>query len=918
MFVFAINFAQETGSISGKLLDKETNDQPLPFANIVIKGTTKGTTSDFDGLYSIENIPVGTYTLEFSFTGYETKQISDVIIEANKNTVINLGLAATAAQLEDVVIKVRTSRERETALLLEQKKAVTIKQSIGAEELSRKGVSDAAAAVSKISGISKQQGGGNVYVRGLGDRYLNTTLNGLPLPSNNIEKKNIDLNLFNSDIIKNIGVSKTYAANFYGDFAAGNVDILSKEHSGDFFINVDLGSVVNTNSVGETFVKSEGTGFFGFYNRYQNNPYAVILSHGVDAQNTDGSVGVSGSISGGKSWNIGEESRISFLATASFSNAYEYREGTAVDFTTVAKKRFPNIEEYEYSRNTTALASIGYKINSDHKIKFNSLFINDATDEVGYYGTKGLGSNRDAIVDTDRGFYQSNVQFDQDMIYVNQLTGNNRFSEKLKLDWGIGYNRVLSRQPDRKRISVERYDLELDNDPNTNGTFFNNIAFDNQRYFQDITDDEINARINLNYEKSEDLTFNFGYNGRRKERDFENIRYGYDFIQPNTEVGDVRNLNGLFTQENIGTVFNTVVFRGLDPINGLGNTNLPGAPENTYNGLLNVHATYADAVYKYGEKWTFVPGFRVELFDQEIDYNVINLPATDPGSRAADELFLLPSLNIKYALQENQNLRFSVSRTVSNPEFKEVAPFVYEDVTKRVGGNPDLLNDPAFSSIINLDLKYEWFLSKGELLSFGTFAKQINDPINLVVANDATGTQRFFRTGDKAEVLGLELEVRKALIRDEDENNILSTGFNTTYTYTRQDLKSTQGTFSTTFDRDNDELQGASPWLINADINYSPTFGDYKPIANLVFSYFSDRIDALGSGQLGNIIEKGVPTLDFIWKNKIGKHLEINTSIKNILDPSIEYIRENTSQGDVLTSSYKRGINIGLQMKYKF
>ncbi|WP_459211461.1 TonB-dependent receptor [Aquimarina rhabdastrellae] len=918
LFSFAINFAQDTGSISGKLLDKESNNQPLPFANIILKGTTQGTTTDFDGLYTINNVPVGTYTLEFSFTGYETVQVPNVVVEPNKVTVIDSALGATAAVLDDVVIKVQTSRERETALLLEQKNAVVIKQAIGAQELARKGVSDAAGAVAKISGISKQQGGSNVYVRGLGDRYLNTTFNGLPLPSNDIEKKNIDLNLFNSDIIKNVGVSKTYAANFYGDFAAGNVDILSKEHKGDFFINADIGSSINTNSVNEDFFKSEGTGFFGFYNRYQNNPYAVILSHGVDAEATDGTIGLNGSISGGKSWNIGEESRISLLATASFSNSYEYREGTAVDFTTVTKKRFPNVEEFEYSRNTTALLSLGYKINSNHKVKFNSLFINDATDEVGYYGINGEGSNRDAILDTDRGFYQSNVQFDQDMIYVNQLTGTSTLTEKLKLDWGIGYNKVLSRQPDRKRISVERYDLELDNDPTTNGFFFNNIVFDNQRYFQDITDDEINARINLNYEASEQLSFNFGYNGRQKERDFENIRYGYDFIEPNTPVGDVRDLNGLFTQENIGTVFNTFVFRGLDPINGLGNVNLPGRPENTYNGKLNVHAAYASAIYKHGEKWSFVPGLRVELFDQEIFYNVINLPATDPKFRTADEVFFLPSLNIKYALQENQNLRFSISRTVSNPEFKEVAPFVYEDVTKRVGGNPDLLDDPSFSSIINLDLKYEWFISKGELLSFGAFAKQINDPINLVVANDATGTQRFFRTGDKAEVLGFELEIRKALLQDEDEKNILSAGFNTTYTYTKQDLKSTQGTFSTTFDRDEDELQGASPWLINADINYSPTFGNYKPIANLVFSYFSDRIDALGSGQLGNIIEKGVPTLDFIWKNSIGKHLEINTSIKNILDPSIEYVREGTPQGDIITSTYKRGINIGLQMKYKF
>ncbi|MFS4492974.1 TonB-dependent receptor domain-containing protein [Maribacter sp. 2308TA10-17] len=910
--------AQETGSIVGKLTDTDFNDEPLAFANILIDGTTKGTTSDFDGLYEIANLEPGMYTVVYSFLGYETITKADVVVEAGKSTTIDVGLSAAAGvELEEFVGTATTTKESETALLLDQKNATIVKESIGAQELSFKGISDAAAAVNKISGVSKQEGGGNVYVRGLGDRYLNTTYNGLPVPSNNIEKKNIDLNLFSSDVIQNVGVSKTHAANFYGDFAAGNVDITSKEHTGDFFLDIDLGTTVNTNALGTDFVKSEGTGYFGFYNRYRNNPYAVLLSHGVDAISSEGTAGISGSFASGKSWNIGEASRLSVFATASFGNSFEFREGPAVDYTTVEKKRFPNTEVYEYGRNTTAMANIVYRINDKHKVKFNSLFINDATDEASYFGTKGLGTNRDAILDTDRGFYQSNIQFSQDMIFVNQLLGTSTLSEKLKLDWGVGYNNVLARQPDRKRISIERYDLELDGDENTNGFFFSNIAYDNQRYFQDIEDSELNARINLSYNVSEKLDFNFGYNGRSKQRTFENIRYGYDFIQPNTPVGDVRDLDGVFTQENLGTVFNTVVFNGLDPQNGLGNVNLPGQLENTYEGNLNVHAFYTDAVYQVSEKLSLVPGIRFEKFDQDISYDVINLPATDPGERAASEFFILPSLNVKYALNEDQNLRFSFSSTVSNPEFKEVAPFVYEDVTQRIGGNPNLLNDPAFSRIYNVDFKYEWFMKPSELLSISAFAKAINDPVNLVVANDATGTQRFFRTGDQAQVLGFEFEVRKALITDADEQSVLSTGINATYTYTKQDLKGSNGVFSTTFDRDSDQLQGASPLLLNADLSYRPTFGSYKPVANLVFSYFSDRIDALGSGQLGNIIEKGVPTLDFVWKNNINEKMELNASFKNLLNPNIERVRE-VDGGDITLSRFKRGLNIGFQFKYKF
>ncbi|HAT63297.1 MAG TPA: hypothetical protein DCS66_01680 [Flavobacteriaceae bacterium] len=590
------------------------------------------------------------------------------------------------------------------------------------------------------------------------------------------------------------------------------------------------------------------------------------------------------------------------------------------------KKSFPKAQEYEYGTNTTGMMNLVYKINSDHKVSFNSLFVNDATDEVGYFGIDGGGRNRDAILDTDKGFYQMNVQFEQDMIFVNQLIGSHSIDEKFKVDWGVGYNKVFARQPDRKRITLERYDLALDADEATNPSFFNNINFDNQRYFQNIEDEELNSRINLEYTASEKLKFNFGYNGRTKERYFDNIRYGYEIIEPNTPALDVNNFNNVFTLENLGIVYNTFVFNPIYPEGGIDNTNYPGLNENTYTGNLDVHAAYINTEIALGDKFLIVPGFRAESLTQSIKYDVINLTETDPGFRKSYENFYLPSLNLRYALNDEQNLRFSASQTVSIPEFKEVAPFVYEDVSNRVGGNQDLLSDPSFSKIYNVDLKYEWFFGRSELLSIAAFGKQINDPINRVIANDATGTQRYFRTGDKAEVVGAELEVRKNILVDENQEAQLSAGFNATYTYTKQDLKSSEGVFTTTFEEGRtEELQGAAPIIVNADINYSPTFGNYKPTLNAVFSYFSDRIDAIGSGQLGNIIEKGVPTLNLVFKNKIGDNLEVNASAFNLLDPSIEYIRE-TATGDIFVTSpngkgiasYKKGINLSLQLKYKF
>jgi len=924
--------AQQNGSVVGKLTDKELNDDPLPFANVLIKGTTKGTTSDFDGLFQIADVEPGTYTLVFSFLGYETLEVPNVVVEAGKVTEINAGLGASSVGLDEVVVTTTASKDSEIALLLQQKNALVMQEAISAEALTLKGIDDAAAAVAQISGISKQQGSSNVYVRGLGDRYQNTTMNGLSLPSNDVNKKNINLDLFGSSIIENVSVSKAYSPTFYGDFAAGNVNVDSKEYTGDGYLEVAVGGGINTNAAGENFVKSEGTSDFGFYNRYDNNPFAVVLSHGVDPEAAWEPVNISGAIEGGYSFNFNnDESRLSFFGAASFSNGFQILEGPARDFTNVLKVNFPNVREYAYSATTTALGNITYRINNDHKVKFSSLFINSATDRVGYYGVNGQGTNRDAILNSDEGFYVMNVQFNQDMIFVNQLTGQHNFDEKLSFDWGIGFNKVFSDEPDRKRITLENYQYALDNDNSTNPFFYTNIPFDNQRFFQSIDDDELNSFMNMGYKASEKVKFNFGYNGRRKQRTFSSIRYGYDIQdRNNTPVTDVNDLNSIFNVSNINIpdgegLWNTIV---LNPIsNEIGNTNRPGLPENTYKGNLNVHALYATAELGLTDELSIVPGVRVESFSQKVKYDVINISATDPGSRNVYENIFLPSLNVRYSLTENSNLRASFSKTASFPEFKEVAPFVYESVTQRIGGNPDLLgglngDGPTYSDIFNYDLKYEWFLERGEIISLAAFAKTIKNPVNRVVAADATGTQRYFRTGDQANIYGVELEARKNLFVDEDDNAVVSVGLNAAYTHTEQDLKDipagTENTFGTSFDRDSDELEGASPFIINADLNYSPVFGNYKPKATVAFSYFSDRIFSLGAGSLGNIVEKAVPTLNFVWQNSFGEHFEANLSAKNILNPNISLVREGTGIGDITIREYNLGVNVGLTLKYKF
>ena len=184
--VSSVVLGQQTASVVGALSDKENNNEPLAFANILIQGTTIGTTSDFDGLYELPNISPGNYTIIFSYLGYETVTVENVLVSEGKVTTLNVPMGASeGVALDEVVITVSAKKDSEAALLLDQKRATTIKTSIGAQELARKGVGDVGTAVTKTTGISKQEGSGNIFVRGLGDRYNITTLNVLPLPSNN-------------------------------------------------------------------------------------------------------------------------------------------------------------------------------------------------------------------------------------------------------------------------------------------------------------------------------------------------------------------------------------------------------------------------------------------------------------------------------------------------------------------------------------------------------------------------------------------------------------------------------------------------------------------------------------------------------------------------------------------------------------
>ncbi|MFR9584015.1 MAG: carboxypeptidase-like regulatory domain-containing protein, partial [Rikenellaceae bacterium] len=242
-------------TLKGKVIDESTQ-QPLIGATILIKGTAQGVTTNLDGEFELK-VDRKPHTIAVSYISYVTQE---VLLEGKGDNKLDIlvQLASDTKVMEAVKVTAKLNRESEYAAIADQKDAIFATQVVGAKELSRKGVSDAQGAVAKVSGISKQEGVKNVIVRGLGDRYNATTLNGFPIPSEDPEYKNISLDFFSTDIIQSVIVNKTFTAVGSSDVGGANINITSKELTGDSKFDVSVSGGINTNTVGKDVLVPDG------------------------------------------------------------------------------------------------------------------------------------------------------------------------------------------------------------------------------------------------------------------------------------------------------------------------------------------------------------------------------------------------------------------------------------------------------------------------------------------------------------------------------------------------------------------------------------------------------------------------------------------------------------------------------------
>ena len=911
----------QTGTIKGTVTDAKTKEA-LIGTTVLIKGTTQGTITDFDGNYVIPKVTAGTQTIAVSFISYDTQEFQ-VEVTAGQETTLNVDLAPATLEIEGVQVVAKANRESESMLLLEQKESVGIKETIGAQALSNQGVSDAASAATKITGITKQEGGKTLNVRGLGDRYNNTTLNGLPFPSNNAETKNINLELFDTDIIEYIGVEKVFTSPLYGDFAGANVDIASKKFSGKQYLQIGIKGGTNTSVFdAETFYLQDGPGFLGFSDFDMTSSlgsYDFETTWNPQEKSLMPNVGFS--VNGGKTFKF-SGSKLNAFFTASFENDYSYSDliQNRVNGSDAPRKTLSG-EKYNYDTQTTAMVNLNYEWKKN-SLYLNSMLLNSSEQELrnlrGF--VKDLAEDSALIRRAD---------FERTTILVNQLLGAHQVNEKTDFEWGISYNNVKNIIPDRRHLSLNGLDED------GWAYFTDDNESDNFRYFHNFVEDEFAANLSLSRKFGEGLTDNkdyrgkltIGYSGKYKVRDFKSTQFNHDIYRNRNIFNpppdgylvrvDVMDIDAFLNDENLeradGYGFYMKTF--------FGNTIRPS----TYKGTQFVNAGFLSLELNISERLMALLGARVENVYQKVEY--VTALAPEGGSGDFNELKVLPSLSLKYTLNDKNNLRFAVGQTYTLPQFTEMALFLFEGITETSLGNPYLYP----STVYNGELKWEMFPNRGELVSISGFGKYILDPINKFVMASASNDFTYANTGDWAYVYGLEIDVKKDILNLTTEDGLrkLFVSGNLSLMETKQELngekvreetkdKNGNSQISVNFNTDEDGLQGAAPLIANAALGYRTDWknGDNSLTTSVVYNYTSDRISLIGTSSFGNQVDKALHTVDFVLRSKFNK-LGVSLSAKNLLNQDVQRMQENPTQ-DHLVQSYKKGMKISLGITYRF
>lgn len=900
-------------NVRGVVVDKATNE-PLIGAVIRVAGTQDQVVlTDSIGGFKLENLPTGAYTISINYLGYLPEVIDSIRLSADSLFTFSVKLEARDISLDHATVVGRRDKESENVALTVQRNAVVAVQQVSASEMSRKGASDAEAVVSKVAGISKQDGVKNVFVRGLGDRYNVTTLNEFSVPSEDPEYKNISLDFFESDIIQSLDVNKVFNASTEGDVAGARINVNSKELSGKGGLAIGLSGGFNTQTAGHTLLLPDGMNAFGGARGswpsaegldalYSEQPIGLFRNR-LNPRRHHVPVNQSYGISGGHRFLLGErELPLSLFAVLGHSTDFNYSTEAIRDAGTNNRNiyRDQTGKKSEQSVRQLGMANVTFSIPGTHKLAYNFLTVHDSRASVGNY--MGQNSKFGETSYADEGGLYQRQQVNENFLLVNQLDYNWTPSVRHKLNVGAAYNTMEGDEPDRRDLY-----MGLDTDNNALvplvGEGYNN------RSYTELKEKDLNVRAGYTFRLTDDLenpsNLRVGYKARLVSDDFRAADYGfYSSGRPQLDV-DYPDFDGHVNSEGIRTFVNY----------------LPSS----YTVDKDIHTGYVEATYGFPAGLTANLGVRYDHVDMAVDYDIQQRLR---GHNDFKKHFVLPSLNLRYDLTDRHALRLGLSRTYTLPQAKEISPYQYIGAAFNSVGNPDLKPSDNY----NADLKWDWYMGEGEIVTVNGFYKYIKDPISRIQTTGGGTYMRYENVSNHATVAGVELDVRKKLFdlggKAESVHN-LTAGVNASYIYTSVRVPNST---SLTYENKGSQLEGAAPWLVNADLTYQWTRGERQVTTALVFNYFSDRLYSIGMEDYQDVMEEGVATLDFVASAKLTKRLSLSFKAKNLLNPTHKLTRRATvkerddegnyqyvGKGDKLVmNSYRNAIDLSLGLSLKF
>ncbi|HXV64362.1 MAG TPA: TonB-dependent receptor [Vicinamibacteria bacterium] len=891
------SFAQERGKVVGSVID-EFNAMTLPMAPVAVVDSDTVVYTDLDGKYTLELDP-GTYQLKVAFAGYQEKTVS-VTVERGRTITVDVPVS-----MERFTEEVTVTAEAETpqlftaeAQLIERKKAVVISDNLAAEDMRKNADSNAASAMQRVTGLTVVDGQ-YVFVRGLGERYSNTQLNGATLPTTEPEKKVVPLDLFPSGLIQSVQVQKTYMPDKPADFTGGLVEIepLNFPDSQVFDFSLSYGFNGRTTFENHQTYPGGNTDFLGFDDGTRALPTIIPTDEKVVRSGgfTDTGFTPDELTTFGRSFANVWQPRLSSSAApnqsyslvwgnsteklgAVFSFAYNYKNQNQTEVQNFYKVSgeeitLQNDYDFEISSTDTTMGMVGnlaYKINGNNRLAFENFYTNNSSNETRVF----QGFNKD--INTE--LLDSRLYWVQESIYSGKVSGEHYLPglSSSRIDWRTTFSRAVRDEPDLRETLYE-YNPSIDQfvlaDESQSGF----------RMFNDLND-------NVTEVGADWSTFTTQWSGlpmmikvgpyvQFRDRDFSSRRFRFRPLPTRIDISQPPEV--LFAEENIGTAFELrEETRATD----------------TYTADQTISAGYGMIDLPFTERVRFVGGVRVERSEQNV--TTFDLFALDPQTIVSnlDDTDILPGLNVIYSLTGEQNLRFGFSRTVNRPEFRELAPFEFTDVVggRATVGNPDLQR----ALISNYDVRWEWFPGASEVIAASVFYKDFQNPIERTV--QATAQLRTsYANAEAARNTGFELEARKQLT----PFALLSANY--TYVDSDIDIGRGMGEVQTSTNR---PLAGQSANVFNVAVELLVPGVDFS--TRILYNYFDDRIIDVGSLGLPDILEDGRGSLDVVAIKRFGP-TQFRFIFDNLTDADYRF-----SQGGELQRLFKLGRTFAVSFSY--